>query len=100
MIIEFYAPDGAISESIINYARNGILKLHKEHKNISRADVSFRQKKRQSGLERICEINLFIAGNTITAKGICKNFDHACSKAIDALHENLVLSLKQKMHLL
>ena len=98
MIIEFYTSDGAIGESIINYARDGILKLHKEYKNISRADVSFRQKKRQSGIERICEISLFMAGNTITAKGICKGFDHACAKAVDALHQNLILNLKQKVH--
>lgn len=100
MIIEFYTPDGSIGESIIPYVRDEILKLHKQHKNISRADISFRQKKRQSGLEKICEISLFIAGSTVTAKGICKNYDHASQKAIAALNENLALSLKQKAHAL
>lgn len=100
MIIEFYTPDGGVNEAIITYVRDEIIKLHKQQKGISRADISFRQKIRNTSKEKMCEISLFIAGNSINAKGICKNFDHASRKAIVALNENVVASFKQKVHAL
>lgn len=100
MIIEFYMPDKTVNDATLVYVRDEIMKLHKQYKNISRADISFRQKNRQAGSEKMCEISLFISGNTVTAKGICKNFDHASEKAVSVLTENLVSSLKQKIHAL
>lgn len=100
MIIEFYMPDSGVNDAIVIFIRDEIMKLHKQYKNISRADISFSQKNRRSGLERICEISLFISGNTVTAKAICKNFDHACRKAVTTLNENVLLSLRQKVHAL
>lgn len=93
-------PDSGINDAIVVYVRDEIMRLHKQHKNISRADISFSQKNRLAGLEKICEISLFISGNTVNAKAICKNFDHACKKAITTLNENLILSLRQKVHAL
>lgn len=100
MIIEFYIPDGGVNEIIIEYVRDEIIKLHKQYKGISRADISFRQKIRSASKEKMCEISLFIAGSSINAKGICKNFDHASKKAIAALNENVFTSFKQKVHAL
>lgn len=100
MIIEFYMPDRGVNDATVVYVRDEIMKLHKQHKNISRADISFRQKIRRASSEQICEISLFISGSTVTAKGICKNFDHACKKAVTTLNENLILSLRQKVHAL
>lgn len=100
MIIEFYTPDTGVDNSIITYVRDEIIKLHKQHGTISRADISFRQKTRHSSLERMCEISLFIAGSSVNAKGVCKNFDHASRKAIAVLNENLIASFRQKVHAL
>lgn len=100
MIIEFYTPDGGVDEPIITYVRDEIIKLHKQHTGISRADISFRQRVRNTSKEKMCEISLFIAGSSIHAKSVCKNFDHASRKAIATLHENVVSSCKQKVHAL
>lgn len=98
MIIEFYTPCSDINESTICYVRDEMMKLHKQYKTISRAGISFKQKRKQSGPEKICEISLFIAGNSINAKGICKSFDHACKKAVAILNDNIVSGFKQKVH--
>ena len=98
MIIEFYTPDGGVQEPTIKFVRDEILKLHKQYKNISRADVSFRNRITQKNSEKTCEISLFMAGNTITAKAICKSFDNASKKAVAGINENVNLNLKEKVH--
>lgn len=100
MIIEFFTPDGGVNELIIKYVRDEIIKLHRQHKGISRADISFRQKTRKTGKEKMCEISLFVAGNTIHAKGTCKHFDRACQKAIASLNENVIASFRYKVQAL
>lgn len=100
MIIEFYTPDSGISETTITSIRDAIVKLHREHKGISRAEVSFKQRMRQKSLEKTCEIDLFISGNSIIAKATSKNFEHAAKKAIDDLNETVALNLKTKNALL
>lgn len=98
MKVEFYSSDNAVTETVITYIRDEIMKLHKQYNNISRADISFKQKKRQTGSEKMCEISLFIAGSSVDAKGICKSFDHASKKAIALLNENVQASFRQKVH--
>jgi hypothetical protein len=100
MIIEFYTPGKGISELTITSIRDTIIKLHREHKEISRAEVSFMQRIRQTTVEKTCEIDLFISGNFITAKASSKNFDHAAKKAIADLNEIVALSLKTKTGIL
>lgn len=96
MIIEFYIPDKGISELTIASIRDTIVKLHREHKEISRAEVSFKQRLRQTTPEKTCEIDLFISGNSIIAKATGKNFDYAAKKAIANLKETVVLNFKTK----
>lgn len=98
MNIEFYTSDAVIADAIISYIRDEIMRLHRQYKLISRCDVSFRLKKKPAGSEKVCEISMFIAGNTINAKCISKSFDNASKKAVAALEENLVASVKHKTH--
>jgi ribosome-associated translation inhibitor RaiA len=100
MIIEFYTPDKGISELTITSIRDTIVKLHREHKEISRAEVSFIQRMRQTTIEKTCEIDLFVSGNSITAKATSKNFDNAAKKVIADLNETVALSLKTKSGIL
>ena len=100
MIIEFYTSGAEISAAVLAQLRDEIIELHRRYERISRANISFRQKTKSSNAEKICEISLFMAGNTIVAKGSCKNFDHACQKAMALLNETIADAVKHKLHLL
>lgn len=100
MIIEFYTSGAEISAAVLAQLRDEIIELHKRYERISRVNISFRQKTKSSSAEKICDIRLFMAGNTIVAKGSCKHFDHASQKAMALLNENIAETLKQKLHLL
>jgi hypothetical protein len=86
MFIEFYTPDKQVKEWIITYVRDAVLKLHKQHKEISRAEVCFKERKEQIALEKICEINLSIYKDSVTITGTGKSFDSASRKAVEELN--------------
>jgi hypothetical protein len=86
MFIEFYTPDKQVKEWIITYVRDAVLKLHKQYKEISRAEVCFKERMKQIALEKICEINLCIYKDSVAITGTGKSFDGAARKAVEELN--------------
>lgn len=96
MNIEFHAPVKEIKEWVIDNVRDELMKLHQEHKEISRAEVYF--KERMNGLisEKTCEIDLSIFADSIKVRHTANNFDEAAREALIKLNETLDLHLKEK----
>lgn len=94
MVIEFYTPEGLVKEWIISYARDAVMKLHKQYQEISRAEISFRQRMKEIHSEKICEIKLFIFSDTILTSGSGNSFDHAVRKAVAEVNKMMASKFK------
>jgi hypothetical protein len=94
MVIEFYTPGKKVKEWLINDIKDTILKQHKKHKEISGAEVCFKERMKQMVSEKICEINLSIFKDSIMITGTGKNFDIATRKALEKMNDTMALTFK------
>lgn len=94
MVIEFYTPGKAVKEWIIRYLKEAITKLHGQRKEISRAEVYFKERMKEIHSEKICEIKLSIFSDSVMVTGAGKNFDQAARKAIKELNATIALNFK------
>jgi hypothetical protein len=95
MVIEFYSPDKKVKGWIITLMRDEIMKLHHRYKEISRAEVYFREKKEARTPEMLCEINLSIYKDSIRVTGTGKNFDQAAKKAVSEMKDIIALNFNR-----
>jgi hypothetical protein len=94
MVIEICTPDKEVNEWIITYVRDAILNLHKQHNEIGRAEVCFRERMKQIVSEKICEIDLSIFKDSVMVTGTGKSFDHAARKAVEELNDTVAKNFK------
>ena len=94
MNIEFYTPSKQVNESLVTAARDAILHLHKQHPTISKAGVSFQQRRKVVTTERICEIRFFVEGKMNIISGSSDTFDKATRKAIEKLDDAIAAYFK------
>jgi hypothetical protein len=97
MNIEFYTPCKEVKESLITYVRDAILQLHKQHKELSKAEISFKEKRKIVATQKVCEISLspFKDGFIITAAA--DNYEKAGRKAIQQLQDAIATRFKTNM---
>ena len=89
MNIEVYTPYKEVKEWVIDFLKDALLKWHKQHQEISRAEVYFKEKLRVTTREKICEIRLPIFKDDIMIAGRGKSFDQAARKAVTELNETM-----------
>jgi ribosome-associated translation inhibitor RaiA len=94
MNIEFYTPSGQVCEPLVATVRKAITLQHKLHSEISKAEVSFEQRKKIVSIEKICEIRFVISGLVILVTGTADSYDKAVPKAIQKLEEAITLYFK------
>jgi hypothetical protein len=94
MNIEFYTPSGQVSESLVAAVRKAIMLQHKLHSKISKAEISFKQRKKIVSIEKICEIRFVISGLVNIVTGTADSYDKAVPKAIQKLEEAITLYFK------
>ena len=94
MNIEFYIPSKQVNEPLVAAVRDAILHLHKQHPTLSKAGVSFQQRKKIVTTERICEIRFFVSGKLNIISGSADTFDKAVRKAIEKLEDAIVAYFK------
>ncbi|MGZ3844893.1 MAG: hypothetical protein ACXVBH_02495 [Flavisolibacter sp.] len=94
MNIEFYTPSKLVNELLVASVRDAILHLHKQHSTISKAGVSFRQRRKIVTTERICEIRFFISGKMNIISASADTFEKAVRKAIDKLEDAIAAHFK------
>ena len=94
MNIEFYTPSKQVKEPLVAEVRDAILNLHKQHPTISKAGVSFQQRRKIVTTERTCEIRFFVSGNMNIISGSADTFDKAVKKAIEKLDDATAIYFK------
>jgi len=94
MNIEVYTPTKEVKEWIVSYVKNAIIALHDQHKEISRAEISFKDRNNEERPDKVCEIELSIFQNQITVSGLGNNFDEAAKKAVADLNVLISESFK------
>lgn len=87
MNIEFYTPSKQVKEPLVSAVRDAILNIHKQHPTISKAGVSFQQRRKIVTTERTCEIRFFVSGKMNMISGSSDTFDKAVKKAIEKLDD-------------
>ena len=91
MNIEFYIPSKQVKEPLVAAVRDAILNIHKQHPTISKAGVSFQQRKKIVTTERTCEIRFFVSGKMNIISGSSDTFDKAVRKAIEKLDDAIAV---------
>ena len=94
MNIEFYTPSNQVKEPLVAAVRDAILNIHKQHPTISKAGVSFQQRRKVVTTERICEIRFFVLGKLNIISGSSDTFDKAVRKAIEKLEDAIAVYFK------
>jgi hypothetical protein len=94
MNIEFYTPSKGVSDSLVAFIRDTILQLHKQHNELSKAEVSFKEKKKIVTTQKICEINLPLFKNSISVIAAADNYEKAGRKAIRQLYDAIAARFK------
>jgi hypothetical protein len=94
MNIEFYTPSRQVGEPLIATIRKAIMHQHRLHQEISRAEVSFEQRKKIVTTEKICEIRFVISGMVNIVTGTAERYDKAVPKALVKLEDAIALYYK------
>lgn len=88
MIIGFHNPCAVITEGLIEYLREEIIKLSHQSGEISRAEVALKEEPGVNGqTDKVCEIRLAIYGDDLMTHGRAHNFWKAAENALKALKE-------------
>jgi hypothetical protein len=95
MNIEFYTPSREVSEPLVATVRNAIMHQHKLHNEVSKAEVSFAQRRKIVTTEKICEIRFVISGrvNIVTGTRLRVNLLQSPPKT-DTLGEPPIIPLR------
>lgn len=96
MNIEIHAPHGQVKEWVIEYTRDQLLKLHKQDKEISRAQVYFREPAEENNGGKICEIQLTIPGGDLFIHRQAENFEKAVRNVLEEITEMVIQQLKMQ----
>lgn len=89
MNIEFYNPSGEVKEWIIDYIKDKLMELHHRDKEISRAQVYFKQQTTAENDNKICEIDLTIYGDSLFVHQKATSYEQAARGAITELSEKV-----------
>lgn len=94
MNIEFHEPHDEVKEWIINYMKEELMHVHRDYKEVGRAEVYFSERMNDLIPEKICEVDISAFGDSIKIKRIANSFDQAAREVIKELHEKLEEHLK------
>jgi hypothetical protein len=92
MFIEFYTPERQVREWVINYTRERLAELNKHNKQISRAEVYFRDQ----GTNKVCEIDLTIYGDSLLVQCSADDYDKAARETLKEVEAKIKEQVKIK----
>lgn len=88
MNIEFHAPHGEVKEWVINYLKEQLMELHRKDKQVSRAQVYFRDQ--PGGPEpKVCEIDLSIYGDSLFVHRNAGSYEQAAREVLAELNRKV-----------
>lgn len=98
MTIEFHTQRACVTEELLDYIRNEVMKMSHLSKKISRAEVVVKEDKTITSSEnKICEIRLTIYGDDLLAHSRSSDFRKSAREVIKELKE-LVKQLMETLH--
>ena len=99
MTIEFHFPQGKIEEHVLDFVKKYLVKFHQKDREISRAEVYFKEQATKPGTQKICEIDLTIYGDSIFVRRLAETFEEAARQAIETLSEDVAVQIKSQQDL-
>ncbi len=94
MNIEFHAPEGQVKERILRNLRFSLIDLYHSYKNMSRAEVYFREETKKDRLNKVCEIHLVIFGDSFFIHQSSSSYEQSAELALAALKDRIEELLK------
>ncbi len=88
MNIEFHMPHGRVTEKIVKSVRDNLIKMYRSYKNISRAEVYFKEQGRTER-NKFCEIDLTIYGSSVSVQRSAVSFQQATAKTLKAIADKV-----------
>jgi cell division protein FtsB len=88
MNIEFHMPHGRVAEKVVKTVRDNLIKLYHSYKNISRAEVYFKEQGR-TDRNKFCEIDLTIFGSSLSVQRSAPSFQQATAKTLKAVADKV-----------
>ena len=99
MNIEFYAPESQVKERLLRHVRFSLIDLYHAYKNISRAEVYFREEQYKQQNDKVCEIHLDIFGDSIFVHERSESYEEAAEQVLSTLGRKIDDMLKKKYEL-
>jgi hypothetical protein len=99
MTIEFHFPQGKIQEPVLDFIKKNLVRFHHMDKEISRAEVYFKEQATEPLTQKICEIDLTIYGDSIFVRRLAGTFEEAARQAIETLSKDVALQIKSQEEL-
>ena len=95
MNIEFQSGHNTVNEWLISYLTDKLMEFHHRYKNISRAQICFRE---QSGVpdDKVCEIDLTIYEGSIFVHRNAASFEQAVQEVLTILAEKIEERVKSQ----
>ena len=88
MTIEFQTQPATVSDQMLNFLREEIMKLTELNKEISRAEVILREDERITVAEnKLCEIRLTVYGDDLLARSYTDNFNTSAQEVLKELNK-------------
>jgi putative sigma-54 modulation protein len=88
----------AASPELTQFVTDKVSKLSHLSDKIESANVCLKVDKGESGDDKLCEIRLSIPGNDLFVKKYGKSYDEAATRAVDALHEQIIKMKSKDEH--
>ena len=96
MNIELHAPPGKVKEIVFTQIKEWLMQIHIRDKEISRAEVCFKEAKEGEQAIKICEIHLTIYGESLFARREAPSFFKAFKKVQKDLNEKIDRQVKNQ----
>ena len=96
MTVEFHLPQEKIKEWVIDFVKDKLIEFHHQDKEISRAEVYFKEHATEPDGDKVCEIDLTIYGSSFFVHRNAKTFDQASREAIKMLTEEIQAQIKNR----
>ena len=99
MTIEFHFPQGKVEEHVLDFVKKNLVEFHQKDKEISRAEVYFKEQPTKPGTQKICEIDLTIYGDSLFVRRLAATFREAAKQAVETLAKEVALQIKSQYEL-
>jgi|GEM_PF-670736 uncharacterized protein YacL (UPF0231 family) len=95
MHIEFHTPHNAVREWLITHIRDQLIQLHQRDQEISRAEVYLSEQPAGETVDKLCEIQLTIYGDSIFVRRKAETFEQASRDALTELADKVEERIKR-----